>query len=415
MENQFAPSGFTGLGWDLSIGSISGEINNSADTTDDRYFYNAGDGNFEIVQNTAGKFFCQTHRPWKIQRIMDNTNRKIAGWKITKEDGTIFRYGSYYAVGDSFSVCNNDSTIASRFLLGYKGLVANVDTAFYRSMELIPYQWDLSDIKDIYGNHTTITYRQVLVHLGDPIDSANHNTALAYTRESHPYKIIDNKGGEVDIVQKDMDASEYYNYPQIYSQNMFEKRYLDSIYIKRNGQIVQKIGFKYDSTSALSPGSTKRFLTGLQTFDPNNNALPPYKFDYYYSQSDTNPGALKSVLDPQGSTTVYTYKSQPLPLVALDATINDVKTQYWGSFFHLCPLDEGLAGKDFVVFHTAADSVVVYRLGPTGWKKDDTFPVSQASDIKVFNDYIVFAGNPMFVVRRTPTGWEKFNVSSIFL
>ena len=55
-ENRYAPSGSYGLGWDLVYGSISAEMNNSADVSDDKYYYNAADGSFELKLDESGVF-----------------------------------------------------------------------------------------------------------------------------------------------------------------------------------------------------------------------------------------------------------------------------------------------------------------------------------------------------------------------
>ena len=64
-QNRYAPSGVVGLGWQLLYGSISGEISNSLDTTDDKYYYNSADGSFELEEALDGTFYIPEYKPWK--------------------------------------------------------------------------------------------------------------------------------------------------------------------------------------------------------------------------------------------------------------------------------------------------------------------------------------------------------------
>ena len=292
-ENRYAPSGVVGLGWQLLYGSISGEISNSLDTTDDKYYYNSADGSFELEEALDGTFYIPEYKPWKIKRII--SNNAIAGWEITKEDGKIYRYGNYDKSASQYSLTYSP-TNATRFELGYNGLVSNVDSSLYSSTAYIPYEWDISNIQDVDGNQATIIYQPVLKSLS----YGSSSTSLQYTSESYPYKILDNKGNEIDFLLGTMSSNEYYNFPQAYEQNLFGTKYLDTIYFRGNNIAFKKLAFGYDTVDVYGFGTTKRFLTNLIYMDTAGNSIPSYNFEYYTSSSDTNPGALKSLTDPSG-------------------------------------------------------------------------------------------------------------------
>lgn len=258
-ENRYAPSGSFGLGWQMLYGSISGEINGSADTTDDKYFYNGPDGSFELIEGADGTFRIPNYRPWKIQRYV--SAGIITGWTITKEDGTILRFGNYYRASGGYNFSATlDSTFATRCFIGYNGLVSNPDANLYsNSLTEIPYQWDLSNIQDISGNVTSLTYTQTDV----PLTSGSSSTATYYkyyTRESHLYVINDNNGNTIVFNYAGMNfAGEYYSDYSSWTQNLFESQYLSYVQIQRNSQTYKQIVCSYLQSSTF--GTTKRFLT----------------------------------------------------------------------------------------------------------------------------------------------------------
>jgi RHS repeat-associated protein len=409
MENRYAPSGSVGLGWDLVYGSISGEINGSVDTLDDRYFYNGPDGSFELQQGTDGIFRIPNYRPWIIRREKESDGNRIAGWTIIKEDGTILRFGNYTAAS-GFQVAL-DATLATRFFLGYQGLVSNPPTGLYDSLQIIPYQWDLSNVQDIAGNQTTINYTQVQLPL---VSGSTNSGSHKYTRESHLSQILDNKGNEIYFNYAAMNSNEYDNDYASFGQYLVDTLSLSTIQIKRNGNVSKKIDFSYQQ-STIS-GIAKRFLSAFAFKDKDGNALPSYEFSYYTSASDTIPGSIKSVTNPDGGIVTYTYKTQSLPSVKLDmdSLINPI--DYYDDSEQIIN-DDGMTGKDFTVIRTQDDTVKVYRRGANGWYLDDTFPFKKANRTKVAGDYVIVEPlSPfLFAVKRTPEGWRSFNVDSALI
>jgi hypothetical protein len=415
-ENQFAPSGSVGMGWQLQYGSISGEISGSADTSDDRYFYNGPDGSFELIQGTDGVFRIPNYKPWKIQRIVSSGT--IAGWIITKEDGTILRFGNYHRSGGEYNFSSiQDSSYATRFYLGLTGLVENPNSSSYSSMTLIPYQWDLSDVQDIAGNHTSLTYQPVLksLSLGSNISSNK------YTQESFLLKITDNKGTEAYFNLDTMSTSEYYRYPQTYEQNLFDSLYLSSVSIKGKGQLYRKISLKYQNGDILSHGITKRYLTGFTIQGVTGDTLPSYSFGYCGLNGEAtgvNPGAMSYVIDPKGGKIQYTYKMQSLDSVSLSRTDTLNTMSYWTYIDEeRTPANDGLCGKDFTVITkdscgTDSDSIIVYRRESKGWEIDTTFPFHISYYTKVSNDYVVIENwLGTFLVRRVQSGWKTYNLT----
>src|SRR5207245_1088026 len=80
----------------------------------------------------------------------------------------------------------------------------------------------------------------------------------------------------------------------------------------------------YDTSSILSSGRSKRFLTSITQRDNTSNALPRTGFDYYGVKGiavGVNTGALKKIRFPSGGGVEYQYNAQALGNVALDYSI----------------------------------------------------------------------------------------------
>jgi RHS repeat-associated protein len=412
-ENQYAPSGEVGLGWQLLYGSISGEINNSADTSDDRYYYNGPDGSFQLQEDSTGVFHIPNYKAWRIVRKMDGNT--IVGWEITKEDGTILRFGNYDKSTKAFSTAYSP-TYATRFYLGYDGLVGNPGSSLYDSLSYIPYEWDLSNIQDVGGDQTTLIYQQVQF----PIKDDGTSSTMKYTRESHLSQILDNKGQEIDFNYSAMGSSEYYDDYSSYDQNLVDTLYLNNISIKGNSTLYKKISFSYQSSDILSLGITKRYLTAFTFKDASGDSLPSYSFEYYglggISEGNT-PGVLKNITDPQGGTVTYNFQTQSLDSVNLAKADTVSKIKYYQTSDlngALIPVNDGLAGKDFIISHSQDKTLRVYRQGSEGWYQDMSFPYLTASYIRICNDYVILYDDTTHIaklVRRINTGWKSYDIT----
>ncbi len=313
-DNQYAPSGEVGLGWQLLYGSISGEINGSADTSDDVYYYNGADGSFQLQEGADGVFRIPNYKAWKFQRQV-NSNGIITGWIVTKDDGTILRFGDYD--GTNFDTNFTGPTYATRYFLGENGLVSDGPLMGDASFEEIPYEWDLSNIQNIRGNTTTLTYQQITYSTG-----LASPTPPVYTRESHLYQISDNQGQQARFYYDTKTPYEYYDDYASYDQHLVDTKYLSSIQFFGNGTMYKQIELTSD-TSSVENGIVKRYLTGFQIEDKSGASLPPYSFTYYGvgNSSRCNPGALESASDQDGGRILYTYKPQSLPNFALSGCI----------------------------------------------------------------------------------------------
>jgi YD repeat-containing protein len=420
-NNHFQQSGWVGLGWALNLASITADIGNTKDTTDDQYYFVSDEVSTQILLDSDNAFKMKHYQYWKISRCVDQ-NGFIRGWTVIKDDGTIYRFGNYNKSTGQF-VLDTGITNATRFMLGLNGLVSNPSYTSYASMQYIPYQWDLSDIQDIYGNHTTICYQQEK----DMLKYSGSSTSLLYTRTSYPASITDRTGQTVQFILKDISSSEYenpYETPTTKScQFFYQTKCLDSVKIKSTtGKILKTIKFNYVTSDKMSVGQTKRYLDYVLEADQNGATVPKTSFDYFNS-GDKNPGALKRIVRPEGGSVNFAYSFQALSNVTLNASYG-----WSGDFCTYYPVVDGSdslglgIGTDFCavpVYYAYRGSgtniaLTVYRWNPQGWALDTLFPYADniISGFWAKNDYIIIRNwtGSLQVCRRNGDGWSTYAV-----
>ena len=433
--NSTSGSGWVGLGWTLSVGSIVGNIGSTLDSSDDHYQLVDASGTSDLVKGSSGSFLIRQHKPWQIRRVI--ASGTIVGWEIKTEDGTILRYGNYNKDVSDWVFPAFGPTYATRCAIGVNGVVENSRQQDFASDALIPTQWDLSDIQDPAGNHTTIIYQQTQA----PLSNNGYNSSVSYTIESHPYKIQDNRGGEVELVLGTMDSDEYYAEAYTYFQSVYEKQFLDTLKIKRNGQVFQRINMKYrTSQDILCVGAKKRYLSQIDIYDKNANRMPFGMFAYWglidstQGMTDTtkglNPGGLRRITYQSGGKLEFSYKSQRASSVATNCTVN-VSDSIKAAETTL-PNASGVSGRDFFVVSNALyaqggsctnwwlgiennpiQPIRVFRFGPLGWYRDLTFPYDSCGNLFAVNDYVVGIFRGVWkAIRRTGETWAIFDIDT---
>lgn len=104
-DNAVLQAGWVGLGWTLNLGSITADINNTRDVSDDRYFFVDAAGGSELILQSGNSFRLKDYQYWLITRHLDASGNLI-GWTIIREDGTIYRYGNYDKTTENFITHN---------------------------------------------------------------------------------------------------------------------------------------------------------------------------------------------------------------------------------------------------------------------------------------------------------------------
>jgi YD repeat-containing protein len=422
-DSNLAPTGWIGLGWSLNVGSIVGEISNTPDVDDDKYFYVDADGCSEIMQPDSGVFELQNCKAWKITCNRTSAGY-VKGWTIVREDGTIMRFGNYDRDSADFVLSRYEPTYATRCYLGFGDWVSNPAPSRYSSAKYVPFQWDLSDVQDPAGKHTTIVYQQVQKRLR----LGNDSTSKAYTRESHVLSIQDNSGGEAAFVLGDMNSCEYYSDYPTYTQNHYECKYLQEVLIKSNGQTFQRIVFGDTLRDVLNIGLKKRYVMSLQVHDASSGTLPPTGFEYVGHDGNgtaTNPGALLGITHSTGGQVKYTYTAQRLDSLNLKYETRILQDDCGANLEYLGRT--GLSGRDFFAVMRRTSSLFasqcsppfnplrVFRWGPKGWFADSAFRMAcnnlsdSTCEYTVGYDYIyVSTVSRDIIARRIPNGWRAY-------
>ncbi|SHI84926.1 RHS repeat-associated core domain-containing protein [Flavobacterium terrae] len=315
--NLTNPTGILGLGWDMSFDKIVVNKNGSGTSSSDDYFLIENGSSNPLIQdgllpeNPASLLLFQLRNFefWDIQ--YDPYNEK---WTIIKEDGTIYIYG------DKNSGRN---TVQHGVQWGNWMGTSNVTTG----QENYVTAWNLSEVRNTWDQSVLYKYDNVNVPVGN-------SNGLVHTQASYLKQIKDsfqrtitffygekygaNNPSSQNIVEyQAMHTNQVA--PNAY-QDGYETRFLDYIEVRNKLNLLQfSIVFEYDfinlgsnSQTTVYPLMWKRVLKSFWQVQPKGNTLPGMEFEYYDKMQDTNAGALKSILYPQGAKAIYTYKNEPL-------------------------------------------------------------------------------------------------------
>ncbi|MBV6419610.1 MAG: hypothetical protein DAHOPDDO_00833 [Ignavibacteriaceae bacterium] len=406
-DNKDAQAGWVGLGWSLNLGSIVADINGTRDVSDDKYFFVSASGSSEMILISGNDFMLKEYQYWKITRSVDG-NGNLIGWTIILDDGTKMRFGNYDKNTSTFSL-GFTPTAATRLMLAWGNLIVSPSSSAYSSGTYVAFQWDLSDIQDIYGNHTTIIYQQEYDNL-----ELSPNISPDFTRASYPHKIIDQTGKSVEFFLRNLTPSEYVD-PDNIVQRQFQTKFLDKIVIKSSSdELITELDLTYSIASLLNLGHAKRYLTSITQKDNGGSPLPATEFEYYGVDGitvGTNTGALKTIYYPSGGKVDYQYDAVELSNVSLNSTFD-----YTSGTEPIVSSDMyswGLSGTDFYVIKMADNTLRVYRWGTIGWYLDTSFPITgSVVEHRVMNDYIVVreTSSSMKVIKRKGEGWQSYTV-----
>lgn len=430
--NLLNPTGILGLGWDMSFDKISVNKNGSGSTSSNEYYLlNNGSGN-QLIQDgiLPNKptdillFQLRNFEFWDIS--YDETNEK---WTIIKEDGTVHIYGDKNSGRNTlqYGVEWGNWQGATSVLSGQEQYVSS---------------WNLSEIRNSWGETILYSYDNVEVSVGD-------KNGLKYTQASYIKTIHDsfnrtisfyygekfgaNNVGSQNIIEYKASHTQK-DTPNAY-QDQFETRFLDYIEVYNNIDILQfSILFEYDfinlgnnSQNTIYPLMWKRVLKSFWQVQPTGSSLPGIEFDYYDKVQDTYPGALKSILYPQGSKAVYTYKDQALNTarnVKLDSPIAGATPRVWfGSDYTVVTWYHKATKKLIAKVHTWSGNWIDFELNsddPSNHYFDnidfdiDTLGVITKKDfIGIYFTEKTKKQLQLFLYRRNPENFGVFNLTNV--
>jgi len=321
-DNDKNQASWVGLGWTLEFPAIIADLKGSIDISDDDYFYfdpNEGSTLLLPSSGTNNEYILENYRHWKIKRILTENNKYVVGWKIIKEDGSIYKFGDEIdpEIPPTPTALEYNST---RVTIGRGNSILTINSSDYLYSEIlyplpinIAYRWDLKSIKkgDFCQGEITISYNQQrpIGYVNDYQGEVRH--LLRFTRCSHPDTITDELGRKIVFFSGNRHPDEILKKLFGTISMRYDSLYLDSIVVY--GCNEQKLG-KYDfEYTLIKPYADyqydiKRYLKQISYYTPENRSNPNVKFDYYLDyDSDLHYGALKSILYPSGSYVEYEY------------------------------------------------------------------------------------------------------------
>jgi YD repeat-containing protein len=413
-ENRYSPPGWVGVGWSLNLGSIHADINNTKDPSDDRYFYVGPDFSSELIPASGNEYFLRDYRHWKIERLV--TEGTLVGWTIILEDGTIQRFGN----PSGATVSGGDvSPYATRFLVGWGNLISRTSPN-YGTPSLIPYQWDLSDIEDVNGDHVSVTY----AHMEGTLAGGE----LSYTKESYPAQIKDRSDRVIEFQLYDNALVSIEPGLVGDGQVKTETRTLRRVLLKDNANVTirgYELCFETKNVLARSLEENKKtYLSGLVELDREMQPAKSTLFEYAgvtseLASTDFNPGALTKITMPEGGTIEYTYglNSVVSDWASQLSVTGDIESSRGAGCLASDPDFWSLAGTDFFVVRRSG-FLEAFRWTPGNCFGVDlgfpfnSFAMDESWGFWVNNDYVVAEiGTELRVAKRSGERWETYVVA----
>ncbi|MFC1925132.1 LamG-like jellyroll fold domain-containing protein [Chloroflexota bacterium] len=306
MKSKRCVGSWVGIGWSLSLGSIS------YDEYSDEYTLNLNGGSTRLIQGPDGNYHTIPESYCMITRDGEQ-------WEVYDRNGVHYQFGG-----------RNDPTQPYDSRQYYDYDTGDPDSIVY-------YRWDLNRIEDTNpGNIIEISYVQ---------DKWTDDEYKEHVRSAYPSHVKYNNNS-VDI-QFELNTDDVVNHPLGYgtlrkdnpnsgSLKVIENRSLKCIYIKVNDNLVRRYDFAYETEENNDPYGDPFYcgthtLTSITEYDADGiSPLPAMSFTYenkvvyhldtsWYHPIGGNPGnpaelewpRLVSVDNGYGGTTTYNYEETP--------------------------------------------------------------------------------------------------------
>lgn len=406
--NLESPTGILGMGWQMPIEMIAVDKAGSGAPSSDTYYLISGGTSNPMVKigETADGLWNFQLRNFQFWSVQYKPSKKT--WTIIKENGFIYTYGE----GDS------TTSNATQWGVSWGNWIGSSNVG--ASQVKFPIAWNLASIQTPMGNQIQYEYLNINQNL--------INSGLSYTQASYLKKVIDSYGREITfnygnkygVLNPDTEGGrvpivEYQpQHTQIAPQNpnayqdRYETLYLDDVEV-RDPQKNLLSGLKFTYTfinNALSSDPNyglmyKRCLQSVFQYADDGQTLPAMQFEYFPTTGGSiNPGALKSVIYPEGGSAFFEYKTQ-----VISSTNTSKKVQLVNPTTGSTP--RLWFGQDFVVFtYTSQNQVQVVIQSWNGQWTKESLNINKSADKK---SIAVLTGSNFFALsfRNTSTGNDE--------
>lgn len=393
-KNDIAPTGWLGLGWNMSYGSVVCDHKGTKSTVDDDFYY-LGPGGYPdpILKDKGNKWRLKTD-PYTTCSFDTSAKGIITNWVFSMLDGKKIFFGN----------CGDASQQATRYTFCWGNYVGQT---FSGAPDSFPYRWDVSKIEDVLGNKIRFEYSQkkeyLQVHAGQ---ASQWTSPFPYTKASYVKKIFtpDSSCVEFKLIAKQ--PAEYVD-PYTFGPEpdgfieMFEDSLLDSVKVfSMNGTVSKKIKIGYEK---INQGISGNFLksvlssitemngagakSGVTRFVYNTDFSKADKDDASHYDSNYNYGAIASVTSPLGGTKTFSYARKS---IAADKQVHVMGSPTPNVIQG--PVTNYLKDGSPYAMWTNNTNIWVYNWNGSRWVK--TFD----SDLGDSYDKQIFPGNGYFVV-----------------
>lgn len=324
--NMEAPTGPLGLGWSMGYEMIALDNKATAATNNDEYYLIANGSSNRLHQTAANadfrEFQLEQYEFWQI-RYYPNEER----WEIIKEDGNRYLYG-----GKVEDIKQGAVQYGVKWG-GARGNWIGSSTSTTGGQANYAVAWNLSQIRSPWDDGFDFEYENDVAPIGS-------TGGLRYTLSSRLVTVREKDGRwlRYNYQPKEFnDQIREYQIPHIDPttpsliayQDRYETHYLDTIEVRSapqadapEGELIMRLLFSYAfSNMSLrfqnNPDFVKRYLTSVTIFSPGGRSLPNLAFSYFNNPEtdlnlQTNRGAIKSILYPEGGQVDYKYKETQL-------------------------------------------------------------------------------------------------------
>ncbi len=282
-SNEHRPTGVLGLGWGINFSRIFADNKLTANRDDDTYYMFDSAALIPLIATetttTRITFKSKTVRNWKIYFYPNNEK-----WEVVRDNGYTYTYDNVdWAVYWENWVGNSNRSGANR-----QGA-----------------SWNLTEIKDLFGNAVSYEY--------DNVNQSLSNTGgVQHTEATYLRKIIGPLGEEIELIYGTKTSQEYYEQntasvePDAY-QELYEKKFLNLVRARdSNGSLLYTYDFNYRYIGGSSV-YRKRLLDEILLTNATGEVQTFREFQYDENASSDTFGMLLHQILPTKGRVSYQY------------------------------------------------------------------------------------------------------------